>query len=71
MHYNGYNLEGKNHSMALKHFVKAAEAGNTKAYSALALMYYKGEGVQTSHKTAMRWFEKASEGGDHVQAPSG
>lgn len=41
MHYNGYNYDGKNHSLALKHFVQAAEKGERRAFTALALMYYK------------------------------
>ena len=41
MHYNGYNYNGKNHSLALKHFVHAAEKGERRAFTALALMYYK------------------------------
>jgi len=64
MHYNGYSAEGKNHSLALEHFRQAAAEGESRAATALGLMYYKGEGVTLNFKTAMRWFEKASNAGE-------
>lgn len=64
MHYNGYNKEGKNHAQALEHFLQAASEGDSRAATAAGLMFHKGEGVARNVKTAMRWFEKASNAGE-------
>ena len=55
--------EGNFHE-ATKWFRKCAEAGNPTAQLNLALLYYKGDGVERDWKEAANWYRKAAEAGD-------
>lgn len=39
------------------------QEGNSLAMNELALLYYKGKGVEKSHRWAIHWFEKANANG--------
>jgi TPR repeat protein len=48
--------------------LKAAEAGQLSAQSAVAMMYANGKGVQQNYAEAGKWWMKAAAGGDLVAA---
>lgn len=60
MYYNGHGVT-RNYSEALKWFHKAADQGNTAAYSWLGSMYYSGQGTSRNYAEALRWFRKAAD----------
>lgn len=64
MYYNGYMPEGKNISLAIDHFRRAADAGDRNAGTALGMLYLKGVNVSQNIKFAMRWFEQAASLGE-------
>jgi TPR repeat protein len=45
-------------------YLKAAEAGNTKAMHNLAILYLNGQGTKQDTKEAIHWLQKASESDD-------
>ena len=49
---------------AMRLFRPLAEAGNSKAQSAIGVMYRKGEGVAKSSMRALMWFSLAAKRGD-------
>jgi hypothetical protein len=48
--------------------LKAAQQGDLRAQSAVAMMYANGKGVQQNYEEAGKWWIKAAEGGDLAAA---
>ncbi len=61
-YYHGQGVR-KNLELALKSYVKAAEAGHPGAQNRVGWMYEKGEGVKVDHNEAAKWYLKAAEQG--------
>src|ERR1700676_447816 len=55
------------YAMALRHFAKAAAAGDAEAQFQLGLFYARGQGVIGSLGDAVEWFRRAAEQG-HAEA---
>jgi hypothetical protein len=53
---------------AFRSTLAAAEQGDLKAQSAVAMMYANGKGVRQNYPEAARWWTKAAEGGDLAAA---
>jgi TPR repeat protein len=53
----------EDHVKAAKLFLKAAEAGDAQAMDNLGVLYMQGKGVPKDIDEAIRWWEKAVEGG--------
>lgn len=49
---------------AARQIKRAAEKGESKAQTALALMYEKGKNVRWDNAEAMKWFQRAANSGD-------
>jgi TPR repeat protein len=48
--------------------LKAAQQGDLRAQSAVAMMYANGKGLQQNYEEAGKWWIKAAEGGDLAAA---
>lgn len=59
---------GGNLSSTFKATLKAAEAGDAAAQTAVAMMYANGKGVEQDYAEAGKWWLKAASGGDLVAA---
>ena len=53
----------KDYKNALPLMIEAAELGNTQAMSVLGSMYLLGHGVKEDGKLAVKWLQKAIDGG--------
>lgn len=62
----GQNGKPQDYTEAFRWFRKAAEMGNTNAYSILGLMYQNGDGVAQNYAEAFEWYRKAAEQGDEI-----
>ena len=49
---------------ALTHFLPDAEAGDSRAQLAIALIYHKGQGVDPDPAEAVKWYRMAAEQGN-------
>ena len=49
---------------ALSHFLPDAEAGDSRAQLGIALIYHKGQGVDSNPAEAVKWYRKAAEQGN-------
>jgi Sel1 repeat len=56
--------EKGNYAAALRLLRPLAEQGDARAQSAIALMYYQGNGVPRSDSEALQWFRRAAERGN-------
>jgi hypothetical protein len=52
------------YNQAARWFQKAAESGDPKAQQNLAMMYYKGQGLNQDYHQAAKWYLKAADNGD-------
>ena len=59
----GQNGKPQDYTEAFRWFRKAAEMGNTNAYSILGLMYQNGDGVAQNYAEAVKWYRMAAEQG--------
>ncbi|POM67986.1 Suppressor of lin-12-like protein-related / sel-1 protein-related [Phytophthora palmivora] len=59
--YWGTHGVSRDHAQAYNYFIRAAQAGNVNAQSAVAGMLLKGEGTAQDNDTAIKWYEQASE----------
>lgn len=50
----------QNADKAQEYFEKAAELGNSHAYTCIAAMYYYGQGVETDEEKAFEYYEKGA-----------
>lgn len=55
--------QDKDYEQAFSSFKKAADKGNAAAQSALAALYYNGEGVEEDEAAAALWYSRAAEHG--------
>lgn len=55
--------QDKDYEKAFSSFQKAADKGNAAAQSALAALYYNGEGVEEDEAAAALWYSRAAEHG--------
>ncbi|MDN5871718.1 MAG: hypothetical protein L0H73_13480 [Nitrococcus sp.] len=53
-----------NYEHALPLLTRLARAGNPRAQYALGYMYYMGQGVEQSQRTALVWIRRAANNGD-------
>ena len=51
----------RDYVQAMHWYIKAAEAGDTGAQTALGLMYAHGKGVVQNDQQAVRWYQKSAE----------
>jgi TPR repeat protein len=58
--------QSNDYPAALRLTRPAAEAGDARAQSLLALMYYRGRGLPQDDHAAAQWFRRAAEAGDTV-----
>jgi TPR repeat protein len=65
MYKEGTSGVSSNPEMAIYWYEKAAKQGDTRAMSALGMMYSSGQGVKNA-EMAVYWYEKAAEQGDHA-----
>jgi TPR repeat protein len=56
--------QNNDYPSALRLVQPAAEAGDARAQSLLALMYYRGRGLPEDDRAAAEWFRRAAEAGD-------
>ena len=56
-------FDGGDHDVALREWTQLANEGHTESQHNLAVMYYKGAGVEQDLEAARTWFLKAAEGG--------
>lgn len=57
-------FQRKEYDAAMRHWRPLAEAGNARAQSRIAALYYGGFGVALSYEFALAWCEKAADQGD-------
>lgn len=58
--------EAKNYAESFQVYMKAAQAGNWLAQTAVGRMYEAGEGVQQNSTQAVAWYAKAASAGYRV-----
>ena len=63
--YGEENCE-KNLTKAFTHLKKAAEAGYSKAYNYVGMMFEKGEGTSKNLSEAFKWYERSAIVGDRL-----
>lgn len=56
--------EDEDYAKAFKEFLRLAEEGSAYAQSAVAYMYYAGQGVAKNDGEAARWCHKAADQGE-------
>jgi TPR repeat protein len=57
-------FQRKDYDAAMRHWRPLAEAGNARAQSRIAALYYSGFGIALSYEFALAWCEKAADQGD-------
>lgn len=57
-------FQRKDYTAAMRHWQRLAEAGDARAQSRVAALYYGGLGVALNYETAAMWCEKSADQGD-------